>query len=257
MIDRFAAMKALSAYNENDKTCHYSDNLNAKPLVIDCNTDTNDSFSGLESEEDSRMHAREGKLTESGNELQDLVLVKKERRRQRNKLSAQSYRQRRREQTSTAQKTLESLEAHNKFLLEKVRHLEAEKHIVEEYLRSCVKVPCRPYLSPCHPPLGASACPTIPETDSCSPESTTSCPTANSQSFSAAFTSGAIGGAEGGADDDNGNYTPNARCCDNENNNNLNVNLKAPRKMSFVNNNMPLSMSQVSMETEANNMLVK
>lgn len=47
--------------------------------------------------------------------------------------------------------TLESLEAKNKDLLEKVRHLEAEKHIVEEYLKSCVKIPWCPYHHSCRP----------------------------------------------------------------------------------------------------------
>lgn len=57
--------------------------------------------------------------------------------------------------------TLESLESHNKNLLEKVRQLEAEKHIVEEYLRSCVRVPWCPY----HRPVSPSCCknPPIPE----------------------------------------------------------------------------------------------
>ena len=47
--------------------------------------------------------------------------------------------------------TLEALEVQNKDLLEKVRHLEAEKHIVEEYLKSCVKIPWCPYHHPCKP----------------------------------------------------------------------------------------------------------
>ena len=50
---------------------------------------------------------------------------------------------------------------HHKDLLEKVRQLEAEKHIVEEYLRSCVRVPWCPY----HQPTSPHCCknPTIPE----------------------------------------------------------------------------------------------
>ena len=47
--------------------------------------------------------------------------------------------------------TLESLESHNKVLLEKVRHLEAEKHLVEEYLKNCVRVPWCPYHQPASP----------------------------------------------------------------------------------------------------------
>ena len=47
--------------------------------------------------------------------------------------------------------TLEQLEVQNKDLLEKLRHLEAEKHIVEEYLKSCVKIPWCPYHHPCKP----------------------------------------------------------------------------------------------------------
>ena len=46
---------------------------------------------------------------------------------------------------------MEQLEIQNKDLLEKLRHLEAEKHIVEEYLKSCVKIPWCPYHHPCKP----------------------------------------------------------------------------------------------------------
>lgn len=143
MIDRFAAMKALSALHDEDKH-HLKEIYAGKPLVIDCNTDTNDSYSGVDSEEDSGASCAAKDLQNNNAECQDPSVMKRERRRERNKLSAQSYRQRRRQQTSVAQKTLESLEAHNKALLEKVRQLEAEKHIVEDYLRSCVRVPWSP-----------------------------------------------------------------------------------------------------------------
>lgn len=139
MIDRFAAMKALSALDEEKH--QIKENYGCKPLVIDCNTDTNDSFSGLESEEDTGASCAAKDLQNNNTLCQDPGVMKRERRRERNKLSAQSYRQRRRQQNHAAQKTLESLEAHNKSLLEKVRQLEAEKHIVEDYLRSCVRVP--------------------------------------------------------------------------------------------------------------------
>lgn len=151
MIDRFAAMKALGALNddENNKQCLKNECV-TKSLVMDCNTDTNDSFSGLDSDSDSRACSQAGDL-QNNNIHQDPTVLKKERRRERNKLSAQNYRQRRRQQSSAAQKTLESLESHHKVLLEKVRHLEAEKHIVEEYLKNCVRVPWCPYHQPASP----------------------------------------------------------------------------------------------------------
>lgn len=152
MIDRFAAMKALGALHddENNKLMVKEETV-TKSLVIDCNTDTNDSFSGVDSEEDSRLCNRTKDLQNNNTLHQDPVVLKRERRRERNKLSAQNYRQRRRQQNSQAQKTLESLESHHKALLEKVRHLEAEKHIVEEYLKNCVRVPWCPYHQPASP----------------------------------------------------------------------------------------------------------
>lgn len=53
MIDRFAAMKALGALHDDESIKQRNETV-TKALVIDCNTDTNDSFSGAESEEDSR-----------------------------------------------------------------------------------------------------------------------------------------------------------------------------------------------------------
>ena len=56
MIDRFAALKAISALNELDSK-HFDENSNEireRTLVIDLETDTNDSFSGVDSEEDLR-----------------------------------------------------------------------------------------------------------------------------------------------------------------------------------------------------------
>lgn len=148
MIDRFAALKAISALSELDK--HYDENSNEirdRTLVVALDTDTNDSFSGVDSEDDFRG----AKGATGSNANQDNVVRRKERRRERNKVSAQNYRQRRREQSTAADKTLETLEAQHKDLLEKVRHLEAEKHIVEDYLKSCVKIPWCPYHHPCKP----------------------------------------------------------------------------------------------------------
>lgn len=63
MIDRFAAMKALSALSDDEKhekvDKHLKDEFVPKTLVIDCNTDTNDSFSGQESEEECRSLKRD------------------------------------------------------------------------------------------------------------------------------------------------------------------------------------------------------
>ena len=55
MIDRFAAMKALSALNEDDKMYMYKESCGSGNLVIDSNTDTNDSFSGADSEEEVKI----------------------------------------------------------------------------------------------------------------------------------------------------------------------------------------------------------
>lgn len=148
MIDRFAALKAISALNELDK--HYDENSNEikdRTLVIALDTDTNDSFSGVDSEEDFKG----AKRATGANANQPDIVKRKQRRRERNKVSAQNYRVRRREQSAAAEKTLETLEARHKELLEAVRHLEAEKHIVEDYLKSCVKIPWCPYHHPCKP----------------------------------------------------------------------------------------------------------
>ncbi|XP_045187003.2 uncharacterized protein LOC123544914 [Mercenaria mercenaria] len=153
MIDRFAAMKALGALHDDESSKQsLKTECVTTSLVIDCSTDTNDSFSGVDSEEDSRACNRARDIQNNNTLHQDPVTLKKERRRERNKLSAQNYRQRRRQQSTAAQKTLESLESHHKILLEKVRHLEAEKHIVEEYLKNCVRVPWCPFHQPASPP---------------------------------------------------------------------------------------------------------
>ena len=56
MIDRFAALKAISALNElqSKQLDENSNEIRERTLVIDVETDTNDSFSGLDSEEDRR-----------------------------------------------------------------------------------------------------------------------------------------------------------------------------------------------------------
>lgn len=68
-------------------------------------------------------------------------LRRKERRRERNKLSAQAYRQRRKAQTTSQEQTLLDLEKHHKELLLKVSRLEEEKRFVEEFLKKHVKIP--------------------------------------------------------------------------------------------------------------------
>ncbi|XP_052766099.1 uncharacterized protein LOC128207299 [Mya arenaria] len=159
MIERFAEMKATGTSFDDKQTL--KDDLSPKPLVIDCNTDTNDSYSGQDSEDDGRCFRRD-RENNNVHPYQDVTVMKKERRRERNKVSAQNYRQRRRQQSSAAHKSLESLQVHNKNLLDQVRQLEAEKHIVEEYLKSCVRVPWCPFHraspSPHH-----HCTPTIPE----------------------------------------------------------------------------------------------
>lgn len=162
MIDRFAALKAISALNElqSKQFDENSNEIKERTLVIDLETDTNDSFSGLDSEEDRRdIQGATGSTTN-----QNDVVKRKERRRERNKVSAQNYRVRRREQSAAAEKTLEQLEVQNKDLLEKLRHLEAEKHIVEEYLKSCVKIPWCPYHHPCKPTNSQPPHPSPPHT---------------------------------------------------------------------------------------------
>lgn len=62
MIDRFAAMKALSALSDDEK--HSKDEFTKKTLVIDCNTDTNDSFSGPDSDEEARVVKRDAENNE-------------------------------------------------------------------------------------------------------------------------------------------------------------------------------------------------
>ena len=55
MIDRFAALKAISALNDLEK--QYDENSNEvkdRTLVIALDTDTNDSFSGGDSEEEHK-----------------------------------------------------------------------------------------------------------------------------------------------------------------------------------------------------------
>ncbi|WAR18896.1 hypothetical protein MAR_000734 [Mya arenaria] len=125
MIERFAEMKATGTSFDDKQTL--KDDLSPKPLVIDCNTDTNDSYSGQDSEDDGRCF-----------------------RRDRENNNVHPY------------QSLESLQVHNKNLLDQVRQLEAEKHIVEEYLKSCVRVPWCPFHraspSPHH-----HCTPTIPE----------------------------------------------------------------------------------------------
>jgi hypothetical protein len=87
MIDRFAAMKALGALNddENNKQCLKNECV-TKSLVMDCNTDTNDSFSGLDSDSDSRACSQAGDLQNNNihqvtlkliieNTLTDIILM--------------------------------------------------------------------------------------------------------------------------------------------------------------------------------------
>ncbi|XP_046561987.1 proto-oncogene c-Fos-like [Haliotis rubra] len=66
-----------------------------------------------------------------------LLKKRKARRRERNKVSAQAYRQRRKEQTLSQQKILTQLEDHKKELLEQIEKLQKEKCQVETFLRSC------------------------------------------------------------------------------------------------------------------------
>lgn len=88
--------------------------------------------------------------------------------------------------------TLESLEVHNRNLLDRVRQLEAEKHIVEEYLKSCVRVPWCPFhqADGPNPPAAPHHCtPPIPEHE---PIQT------NGQTTELDTACGAVGGACGG-----------------------------------------------------------
>lgn len=86
---------------------------------------------------------------------QQKELKRKERRRERNKLSAQAYRQRRKAQTTSQEQTLLDLEKHHKELLLKVSRLEEEKRFVEDFLKKHVKIPWHwpqhtyPYPCPC------------------------------------------------------------------------------------------------------------
>ncbi|KAH3852868.1 putative uncharacterized protein DDB_G0271982 [Dreissena polymorpha] len=162
MIERFAALKSSTSALSDDEKLSVREDFSPKSLVIDCNTDTNDSFSGVDSDNDSRGFSRD---RENNNEqpYPEPSLVKKERRRERNKVSAQNYRQRRRQQVSAAQKTLETLEVRNKNLLDTVRQLEAEKHIVEEYLKNCVRMPWCPFHQTGSVPSSLRSTPTIPE----------------------------------------------------------------------------------------------
>lgn len=75
MIDRFAAMKALGALHddENSKQCLKNECV-TKSLVMDCNTDTNDSFSGLDSDTDSRACNRAGDL-QNNNTIHQVTLL--------------------------------------------------------------------------------------------------------------------------------------------------------------------------------------
>lgn len=62
MIDRFAAMKALGALQDEESTHSLKHDFVTKHLVIDCCTDTTDSFSGMESEDDNRVYNTTGDL---------------------------------------------------------------------------------------------------------------------------------------------------------------------------------------------------
>jgi len=57
MIQRFAEMKALSSFSDDEKSTEKV--LVGKSVVSDFNTDTNDSFSGLESEDEGRTGRRD------------------------------------------------------------------------------------------------------------------------------------------------------------------------------------------------------
>lgn len=62
MIDRFAAMKALGALHDEETRHSLKDDFVTKNLVIDCCTDTTDSFSGMDSEDDNRVYNSTGDL---------------------------------------------------------------------------------------------------------------------------------------------------------------------------------------------------
>ncbi|KAK6181031.1 hypothetical protein SNE40_008975 [Patella caerulea] len=67
----------------------------------------------------------------------EVIQRRKERRRERNKLSAQAYRQRKREETQNQDKVVTDLEEQQKRLQEQVAKLEHEKVCVETFLRNC------------------------------------------------------------------------------------------------------------------------
>ncbi|KAK3606653.1 hypothetical protein CHS0354_037541 [Potamilus streckersoni] len=167
LVDQMTAEKAVTALNctgHRSRFSPYPMDRDEMHMEMNCDTDssTNDSFSGGESDLDKRGDANLGEeaLEMEMNEGEAMKEKRRKmRRRERNKVSAQAYRQRRKEQNNIAQKMLDALEANHKMLLEKVRHLEAEKHIVEEYLKTCVKIPWCPHHISC-PPCTSTGTPT-------------------------------------------------------------------------------------------------
>ncbi|KAL5009167.1 hypothetical protein ScPMuIL_014748 [Solemya velum] len=114
------------------------------PLFENCDTDTNESYCDSDDQIVPQGPSGEGSSGEGSDNYcgnTQKTEKRKERRRQRNKMSAQAYRQRRREQSSAQQKILETLEGQNKALLQKLKSLEDEKCLVEECLKKYAKLP--------------------------------------------------------------------------------------------------------------------
>ncbi|ESO90096.1 hypothetical protein LOTGIDRAFT_233905 [Lottia gigantea] len=135
IIDSEKARRASQALNFHDNSMCTEDFQHASPprcqseTDMSCDSDADSLSSCYSTQPHSPMNERHA----------EVVQRRKERRRERNKLSAQAYRQRKREEIQNQDKIVVDLEEHQKRLQDRVAELEQEKLCVENIIRNRVQ----------------------------------------------------------------------------------------------------------------------
>lgn len=128
VIDAAMANRAAGALNAHNEDSNFSTDFNSTGTSSD---------SGSFSDTDSLCIAE----ADPNVNLKEVIEMKRQRRRERNKVSAQNYRQRRRAQNSSQNQILADLEKRHHELLEMVRNLEEQKSIIEGLIKKKAKIP--------------------------------------------------------------------------------------------------------------------
>ncbi|KAK3093035.1 hypothetical protein FSP39_010334 [Pinctada imbricata] len=150
VIDRKAAMDAVQAMQGGDDS-NFSADFNFSNFS-GSNSESGSSTYSSDSDEQSKLTIDEDKCLDNY-DPQEKVEKRRARRRERNKICAQAYRQRRRQQDASQKESLEDLLKRNKELLKQVKDLEEQKSIIEGLILKKAKIPWHwPYHpTPYHP----------------------------------------------------------------------------------------------------------